>query len=187
MTSAVTLTTKQNSSLVKSLIINNTYIQYTTDVHTPTHTCMHTLTHTQTHTHKHAHTCTHTPTHAHTHIHTYIDTYTCMHAHIHTHTRTHTHTHAQTYTHTHTHTHKGMCIAYCKHSRLDAVLKTWYNHQGHRLRWLCNILKVSINSIEPWMRAITDLDYGLLAFFWIRPVCLTTYAYLCIFWPLDHG
>ena len=38
-----------------------------------------------------------------------------------------------------------------------------HNYQGHSPRWLHNILKVSINNIEPRIYAITDLDYGRLA------------------------
>ena len=53
-------------------------------------------------------------------------------------------------------------------SRLYAVLETWgmlHNHRGRSPRWLCNIPKVSINSVVPGISAITDLDYGWLAFF----------------------
>ena len=59
-------------------------------------------------------------------------------------------------------------IGYCMNSRLYAVLETWgmlHNHRGQSPRWLCNILKVSINSVVPGISGITDLDYGWLAFF----------------------
>ena len=51
---------------------------------------------------------------------------------------------------------------------LYAVLQTWgmlHNYHRYNLRWLCNIAKVSINSGEPDIRAITHLDYDWLAFF----------------------
>ena len=41
-----------------------------------------------------------------------------------------------------------------------------HNHRGCSPRWLCNILKVSINSVESGICTITDLEYGWLAFFW---------------------
>ena len=41
-----------------------------------------------------------------------------------------------------------------------------HNHWRHRLWWLCNIPKVSINSLEPRIWAITDLDYCWLVFPW---------------------
>ena len=56
-----------------------------------------------------------------------------------------------------------VCIGYCTMSRLYAVLETWgmlHNQRGQSPRWLCNIAKVSINSVEPRHSAITDLDYG---------------------------
>ena len=55
-------------------------------------------------------------------------------------------------------------IGYCTMSRLYAVLETWgmlHNQRGRSLRWLCNIAKVSINSVEPRHSAITDLDYWI--------------------------
>ena len=54
------------------------------------------------------------------------------------------------------------------------------NHQGHSLRWLYNILKVSINSVEPGIHAITDLDYGSLAFY-LNKTCMSILTYLGIF------
>ena len=48
---------------------------------------------------------------------------------------------------------------------LNSFLETWgmlHNHQGHCLRWLCNISKVSTNNIESVVQAIIDLDYGWL-------------------------
>ena len=66
------------------------------------------------------------------------------------------------------HIHHQLSIGYCANSRLYAVLETWgmlHNHQGRSPRWLCNIPKVSINSIVPRIRTITDLDYGWLALF----------------------
>ena len=44
-----------------------------------------------------------------------------------------------------------------------AVLEAWgmlHDHQGCSSRWLCNILKVSIYSVEPGIYTIIDLLYG---------------------------
>lgn len=57
----------------------------------------------------------------------------------------------------------GISIGYCTMLRLYAVLETWgvlHNQQGGSPRWLCNIVRVSMNSIEPRHSAITNLDYG---------------------------
>ena len=60
-----------------------------------------------------------------------------------------------------------LSIGYYVHSRLYTVLETWgmlHNHWGCNPRWLYGIPKVSINSVEPRIHAITDLDYSRLAF-----------------------
>ena len=46
----------------------------------------------------------------------------------------------------------------------EEFLRTLHNHQGPSPRWLYNILKIYIYSIKHEIWALTDLDYGWLAF-----------------------
>ena len=47
-----------------------------------------------------------------------------------------------------------------------------HNHQGFSQRRLCNISKISINSIESGIRAVTNLAYGWLTFF-LNKICMS--------------
>ena len=80
-----------------------------------------------------------------------------------------------------------ICIGYCTNSTLYTVLETWgmlHNHQGYSLRWSCNIPTVSMNIIEPGIRAITDLDYGWLVFF--SKKLNGSMVYLVLVWRLEN-
>ena len=66
-----------------------------------------------------------------------------------------------------------ICIHYCLNSRLYIVLETsgmLHNYLRVCPQLLYNIPMISINSIEPVIRAITDLlEYGWLVFFSNKP------------------
>ena len=60
------------------------------------------------------------------------------------------------------------------------------NHLGCSLKWLCNILKVSTNSVEPGVRAITDLDYGWLVFS-LNKTCMSIDIHISIYFALVNN